>query len=247
MPLDPSSASSTRPPRSRFRWHRLWPLVLLAIVLGLALLFRLDRYLSVDALARHRAELAALVAARPLATALGFTVLYAAVVACSIPGAAVLSLAAGFLFGPVVGTLCVLVGGTVGAVALFLAARTALREPFRRRAGPWLARFEAGLERDAFAYILALRLVPVFPFWLVNLVPAFFDVRVATFALATAIGIVPGTVIFVGLGNGLGAIVDAGGRPDLGVLFEPRVLLPLVGLAALTVGTALWRRRGRKT
>jgi uncharacterized membrane protein YdjX (TVP38/TMEM64 family) len=240
VPVDPSRDSSIEPPKRRTR--TLLPLAVLIVVFAAAIAFRADRYLSVAELARHRAELGALVAARPIVTAVGFVAFYALVVACSIPGAAVLSLTAGFLFGPAVGSICVLIGATTGAVALFLAARTAFRETFRRRAGPWLARFEAGLQRDAFAYILALRLVPAFPFWLVNLVPAFFDVRVATFALATAIGIVPGTVIFVGIGDGLGAVIDAGGTPDLGVIFQPRVLLPLLGLAALSLGTALWRR-----
>jgi len=134
------------------------------------------------------------------------------------------------------------VGATAGAVLLFLIARTALGEPLRARAGPWLSKMADGFRADAFNYLLVLRLVPIFPFWLVNLVPALLGVPLSTFALATAIGIVPGSLVYASVGAGLGVVLERGEEPDLGLLFEPAVLLPLLGLAALALLPVAWRR-----
>ena len=151
------------------------------------------------------------------------------------PGGLVLTVTAGFLFGTLGGGLTAVVGATLGAVAVFLIARTALGEPLRARAGPWLGRMEAGFRENALSYLLVLRLVPIFPFWLVNLVPAFLGVPLATYALGTFLGIMPATFVFASVGSGLGAVFDRGEEPDLGLVFEPRVLLPLLGLAVLAL------------
>jgi uncharacterized membrane protein YdjX (TVP38/TMEM64 family) len=167
--------------------------------------------------------------------------------AVSIPGATILTLAGGFLFGIIWGSALTVLGATLGATAVFLAARTALGDALRRKAGPWMQRMEAGFRRDAVSYLLSLRLIPVVPFWLVNLVPAFFGVPLRTFVWTTAVGIVPGTVVYTSVGNGLGATLEAGGRPDLGVIFQPEVLLPLIGLGLLALLPAAWKRwRGRR-
>ncbi len=232
-------------PAGRRRTRRLLPLLLLLAAAAIVFTTGLHELVSLATLRRHRAALLLLVAEHPVAAAGLFVAVYVAVVALSIPGAVVLTLCGGFLFGPWLGTGLVVLGATGGAVLLFLVARSALGEPLRARAGPWLSRLAEGFRADAFNYLLALRLVPVFPFWLVNLVPALLGVRLSTFALATAIGIVPGSLVYASLGAGLGVVLERGEEPDLGLLLEPALLLPLFGLAVLALVPVLWRRLRR--
>jgi len=226
---DPAPA----PPRPL--WRRLLPL--LAIAAGMALVFAtgLHRYLSLEALRQHRDWLQDAVALRPLAAAAAYLGIYIVAVALSIPGALFLTLAGGFLFGIWLGTALTVAGATLGATALFLAARTAVGGLLRARAGSFVARMEAGFRANAFSYLLVLRLVPVFPFFVVNLVPAFLGVPLGVFVAATLLGIVPGTLVYASVGNGLGAVLAAGGAPDLGLVLQPEVLGPLLGLAALSL------------
>jgi uncharacterized membrane protein YdjX (TVP38/TMEM64 family) len=129
----------------------------------------------------------------------------------------------------------VVIAATVGATIVFLIARTALGDSLRRKAGPGMRRMEAGFRESAFNYLLFLRLIPLFPFWLVNLVPALLGVPLTTYVAATLLGIIPGGLVYASVGNGLGALFDAGGRPDLGIIFEPEIILPILGLAVLAI------------
>jgi uncharacterized membrane protein YdjX (TVP38/TMEM64 family) len=228
--------------------RRLLPVAILLLGLALFLLFDLERYFSFEMLSRHHAELAAWVAAHAALAALVFVLLYALVVAFSLPIAVVITPLGGFLFGVWLGALLSIIGATLGSVALFLAARTAFHDLFRARAGATLARLEDGFRRDSFNYLLFLRLVPVFPFWLVNIVPALLGMRLGPYTLATLIGIVPGAVVYASVGASFGTLIARGERPDFGVIFEWRILLPLLGLAALSLLPILYARlRGRKT
>jgi len=146
-----------------------------------------------------------------------------------------MTISAGFLFGTVPAAAYGVVGGTLGAVCVFLAARTAFGEVLRAKAGPALKRMEAGFRKNEFSYMLSLRLIPLFPFWLVNLVPAFLGVSLKTYFVATLVGVIPGALVYASLGNGLGVILDAGGKPDLAIIFRLDVLLPLLALAALAL------------
>ena len=131
-------------------------------------------------------------------------------------------------------------------MAVFLAARTAFHDLFHARAGASLVRLEEGFRRDSFSYLLFLRLVPVFPFWLVNIVPALLGMRLGPYVLATVIGIIPGAIVYSSLGAGLGMVIERGEMPDLGIIFEWRFLLPLLGLAALALVPVLYTHlRGR--
>jgi uncharacterized membrane protein YdjX (TVP38/TMEM64 family) len=131
---------------------------------------------------------------------------------------------------------------------VFLAARTAFYDLFHARAGAALARLEEGFRRDSFSYLLFLRLVPVFPFWLVNIVPALLGMALGPYMLATLIGIIPGAVVYSSVGSGLGMLLDRGEMPNLGIIFEWRILLPLLGLAVLALVPVLYTRlRARKT
>jgi len=199
-----------------------------------------NRYLSFAVLAENRDWLCSLVQQWGLLAAFGYIAIYGALVALSVPGAAGLTFAGGFLFGTWTGAVCAVIGATLGATALFVAARAGLGG-LAQRAGRFAAKLEAGFRADAFSYLLVLRLVPIFPFWLVNLVPALVGVRLGTFVLATFLGIIPGSFVYASLGSGLGSVVE---EPDLAIVFEPRVLLPIVGLAILAlipIGYKRWR------
>jgi uncharacterized membrane protein YdjX (TVP38/TMEM64 family) len=229
-------------------WKRLWPLAVLAA--GLALFFAagLDRYLSLETLRQHHAGLSAFVAGHAFAALALFMVAYVAVVAFSLPGGAVMTIAGGFLFGTLVAALAVIVGATIGATLLFLAAKTALGDPLRARAGPALQRMQAGFRENAFSYLLVLRLIPLFPFFLVNLVPAFLGVPLRTFVAATFLGIIPGTFVYAQVGAGLGSVLESGQPFSLSGILTPDVVLALVGLAALAVLPVVykWMRARRR-
>jgi uncharacterized membrane protein YdjX (TVP38/TMEM64 family) len=227
-------------------WRRFWPLLPLAAVLAAGYALGLQHELSWSSLAARQAQLRSFVHAEPLRAALGFVLIYALAVAVSFPGAVVLTVAGGLLFGTAAGVALTVVGATTGALVIFLAARSALGGLLAARAGPFLDRFREGLHRDAFSYILALRLLPVIPFWVVNLASAALGVRLLPFLAATCIGIVPASWVFASLGAGIGDVLAAGGRPDLAIILSPPVLLPLLGLAVLAVSPVIWRHwRGR--
>jgi uncharacterized membrane protein YdjX (TVP38/TMEM64 family) len=227
--------------------RRFLPLLLLVAGLAGFFAFDLHHYVSFAALADHRDTLNGWVERHAVLAPVAFVAVYALAVAFSVPGGAVLTAASGFLFGTVAGAALAVVGATAGAVAVFLAARTALGDTLRRRTGPWLRRLEDGFRDNALSYLLVLRLMPLIPFWLVNLVPAFLGVPLRIFVLGTLVGIIPGTLIFASVGNGLGAVLDTGRQPDAGILFEPEILLPLIGLSVLALIPMVYRRlKGKK-
>ena len=227
--------------------RRLLPVAILLLGLALFLLFGLDRYFSFEMLSRHHAELTSWVAAHAAAAAVIFVLAYALAVAFSLPIAVVITPVGGFLFGVWLGSLLSVIGATLGSVAVFLAARSAFHDIFQARAGATLARLEEGFRRDSFNYLLVLRLVPVFPFWLVNIVPALLGMKLGPYSLATLIGIIPGAVVYASVGASFGMLIERGERPDFSVIFEWRILLPLLGLAALSLLPVLYTRlRGRK-
>jgi uncharacterized membrane protein YdjX (TVP38/TMEM64 family) len=228
-PVDVPAAADGEAGGGRGSWRR-WA-VLGAFAAGLGLFFALGghEWLRFETLREHRDELLALTREQgPLALLLAFLA-YVVVVALSVPGGAVASLAMGFLFGRWVGTLLIVGAATLGATLVFLAARHLFADAARRRLGPRAQRVVDGFEKDAVSYLLFLRLVPVFPFWLANLIPAFTPVSTRVFVLTTAVGIVPGSFVFSNLGESLGRIES----PDQ--LLSPRVLtsLGLLGLLAL--------------
>ncbi len=228
-------------------WTRFWPLAVLALGFALFFVFDLQRFATLDTLRDNRAALSQWVAAHYLLAIVIFIGAYALMAAFSLPGALAATLTGGFLFGTWVGGAATVVGATIGASILFIAARSALADLLRAKAGAAIARMEEGFKKDAFNYLLFLRLVPVFPFWLVNLAPAFLGVPLRTFVVATFFGIIPGTFVFASLGAGLGVIFDAGGTPDLHVLAKPEVIGPLLALALLSLVPILYRRFRRQS
>ncbi|MGI9502415.1 MAG: TVP38/TMEM64 family protein, partial [Geminicoccaceae bacterium] len=166
--------------------------------------------------------------------------------AVSFPGGGLLSITGGFLFGSILGTAWIVIGATIGAVGIFLAAKTALGDALKAKAGPWLNKMEEGFRDNAFSYLLVLRLIPVFPFFVVNLVPAFLGVGLRTFTLATFIGIIPGAFVFASVGAGLGSVFDQGESFSPAAALTPEVITALVGLAVLAlvpVAYQKWKAR----
>ncbi len=208
----------------------------------------LQNHLSLDALRQHRAELQNLVEHHLVASCVGYIVTYAALVALSVPGGLVLTIAGGFLFGALAGTAKAVLGATAGATCVFLIAQTALGHLLQQRASGMIARLAEGFRRDAFSYLLVLRLVPLFPFCIVNLAPAIVGVPIRTFMLATLIGIIPGTFVYASVGAGLGSILDKEAELSLAHVMTPQILVTLLGLAALALTPTLYRmlkeRRG---
>jgi uncharacterized membrane protein YdjX (TVP38/TMEM64 family) len=229
------------------RGIRRW-LPVLVIALGAALFFAfgLQHYLSLDALRANRDWLYWQVADHLILVLAAYVLVYAGVVALSLPGATVLTLAGGCMFGQWLGTGITIVAATIGAALLFLAARTAFADLLRARAGPWLSRMRDGFQANAFNYLLFLRLVPAFPFFVVNLVPAFLGVPLRTFVLATFIGIIPGTLVYATVGSGLRGLFDSGAEISLGQVLTPQILTGMIGLALLSllpVAYRAWRKR----
>jgi uncharacterized membrane protein YdjX (TVP38/TMEM64 family) len=232
----------------RRHWHIL-PLVAL-VGIGIAVWRSgVATELSWGSLARHQAELLALATARPLAVAAAYVLLYATVVALSVPEASIVTVCGGLVFGTLVGGVLAVLGATLGAVVLFLVARTALAEVMARRARGFVERIRPRLQRDGFSYLLALRLIPAVPFWLVNIGAALCGMRLFPYTTATVIGIVPATFVFAWVGAGVGTVLAAGGTPDLALVFSPQILGPLVALALLALSPVilrrLWNGRGR--
>lgn len=228
-----------------FRSGRPWLMlpVLALSAAALALAWRHD--VGWATLAANRAALHRAADAAPAATILLYCTAYVGVVVLSLPLSAVFTLAGGLLFGTAAGAALATLSSAAGAVLLFLLARGALAPSVARRAGPWLDRLRPGLRRDGFSYLLALRLIPLVPFWLLNLAPALLGMRLAPYAAATLLGVVPAAVIFAGIGSGLDTVFAAGAEPDLSVLRSPPVLLPLAGLACLSLLPVAWRRLRR--
>lgn len=235
----------------RRNWTRFVPLLLIVACLAAGYAFGWQRYLTLDYLAASRLALKETVAADPIAAPLVFMGLYALVVALSVPAASILTIFAGFLFGWFAGGFLVAIAATAGATVLFLAARTAFGDFLRERAGDRVLRLAEGFEKDAFGYLLALRLAPVFPFFLVNIAPAFFHVRLRTYLAATFLGILPATFVYAYLGRSIDAVLTEAhqaGRPvGLADLVSPQVtvaflLLALIALLPVAV-RALRRRR----
>ena len=186
--------------------------------------FGLHNFLTFETLHEHHSHLTHWVAESGLTAGLIFVAFYIAAVAFSIPGATLMTITAGFMFGPYVATAYVVFGATVGATILFLAARYAFSDFLRAKVGGAMSKMADGFNENPVSYMLILRLVPLFPFWLVNLVPAFFGVTLTTFVISTFIGIIPGSFVYAMLGDGAGAILEAGQDLDLGIIFEPRCL-----------------------
>jgi uncharacterized membrane protein YdjX (TVP38/TMEM64 family) len=222
--------------------RRFWPIALLLAASAAAWTSGLTQQMSWATLARNQALLVAWVASHPVMAPSLYTLIYAGTVLILLPESAVLTVAGGLLFGTLSGGVLAILGSSTGAVALFIAIRHHLADAVAARRGRFADAVRLSLQRDGFSYLLAIRLVPAFPFWLVNLAAALSGMRLLPYAAATVLGIMPATFIFASIGAGLGSVLSAGGSPDLAVIFSPHILGPLIGLAALSLLPVAWRR-----
>jgi uncharacterized membrane protein YdjX (TVP38/TMEM64 family) len=220
---------------------RFGPIALIVAGLILALSMGWQKYLSFDVLAQQSDALKALVASRPLVVIAAFMGIYIFATAIAMPGAIWLTIGGGFLFGPFLGTALSATSATIGATLLFIAAQSALGGGLRARAGGLIDRLEKGFQDNAFSYLLTLRLLPIAPFFGVNLAAAFLGVPLRTFVIATAIGILPGGFVYAWLGSGIEHVIASGAKPDLKIIFAPQVIGPLMGLAALALLPTVWK------
>ena len=213
------------------------------LVLGLGIFFLSGAYemMSWQSVSAHYAILNGFVEKHLWLSYLIFMLGYAVVVAFSLPIALPLTLTGGALLGwPAI--ILVICGATAGAGVVFIAARSIFADLLRARAGPFITKLEAGFSRNSFSYLLALRLIPAAPFWVVNIVPALTRMQLSPFLLATFIGITPGTAIFISVGRGFDHILAAGQTPELAVLTSAPIIIPLVSLAALALLPIVVRR-----
>jgi uncharacterized membrane protein YdjX (TVP38/TMEM64 family) len=222
--------------------RRFLPLIVL-IILAVAGFFLL-RGFGWDGLARHQGQLASWVSAHPIASAALYLAAYIATVALSLPQAALVTVAGGLLFGAVLGCALTVTGATIGASILLIVVRSAFAQTLDRQRHRIPQQVQTRLARDGFSYLLAIRLVPLFPFWIVNLAAAVVGIRLRVFVPATLLGVIPVSFVLSSIGAGVGTILAAGQKPDLSsVIFSPHILLPLLALAVLSLLPALFRRR----
>lgn len=259
MSVAPPSAYRPRGPT-----RRLAPLIAVVVLAAIAYTVVGHSGISLESLVGHRTAIDTFVTQHRVLAVLAYIGLYVTCVALSVPGAVFLTVSGGFLFGLVAGASASVIGATTGATLIFLVARSAFGSTLLRRAGPRAIKLAQGFRNDAFNYLLFLRLVPAFPFFLVNLVPAFAGVRLAPFVAATALGVIPAAVVYTLAGTGLDSVITAemksyndcvaAGQTACQMTFEARnILTPqLIGalcglglLALVPVVVKRWRARSR--
>ena len=226
---------------------RFVPIAILMVGLAMALYFDIHKLLSFDVIGDNYSILKGYIDNQYILSLLLFSLVYILTVALSIPGASILSLLFGALLGTFIAGILIVVSATIGATIIFLAAKYAFHDSLKKRAGPWLTKMQTGFNKNAFSYMMFLRLVPAFPFFVVNVVPAFLGVSLPVYIITTFIGIIPGTFVYASIGSGIGYIIEQGRTPNLSVLSSPEVLLPLAALGFLALIPVAYKKiRGNK-
>lgn len=211
------------------------PIIVVGVAALLGAVFLRD-YLSFSALQENREALIAFRDANYLLAVVVFMTIYIVIVAFSLPGAAIGTLAGGFLFATFPGALFNVVAATIGALAIFTAARVGFGDKLadKMETGSGVVkRIKDGIDENQWSVLFLIRLVPAVPFFVANLVPALVDVPYRRFIISTFFGIIPGSVVYTSVGAGLGEVFARGETPNLGIIFEPHILLPILGLCAL--------------
>ena len=225
------------------------PLIVIALV-AVAGTFLLRDTLTFEALATHRESLAGIRDANYLVAALAFIAVYVVIIAFSLPGGAVATVTGGFLFSTVPGAALSIIGATIGATIIFLAVRMGLGDRIAARldgSDGMVKRIKAGIDGNQWSFLFLMRLVPAVPFFVANVVPALVGVPLNRYVVSTFFGIMPGGLVFASLGAGLDAIIARGEAPDPGIIFEPEILLPILGLCLLALLPVILKALGRKT
>ncbi len=242
-------ADMTHTPDRSSGFLRRLPLVAILAVAAIGA-FTLRDYLSFEALAENRETLIAFRDANYVLTALLFILAYVVIVAFSLPGATIATLTGGFLFATFPGALFNITGATIGATLIFLAAQWGLGEKLSARmdsSDGAVKKIKTAIDDNQWEALFLIRLVPAVPFFVANLVPALVGVPLVRFVITTFLGIIPGAVVYTSVGAGLGEVFARGETPDLGIIFEPHILLPILGLCVLAaLPIAIKAVRGKK-
>jgi len=267
MTIDKQQACDKGPSKPKSMFRRFLPLACLIAAVAMAYMAGLHKYISLNAVAEHREFLAASVGNNLVLAIFVYCLIYAVSTALSLPGGALLTIAGGFLFGWLIAGVATVFSATTGATLVFLIAKSSLGDFLTQRAGPFVKKLADGFNTDAFNYLMFLRLVPVFPFWLINIAPALFNVRLRTYLITTFIGIIPGTFAIAILGAGLGSVIDRqqaiydaciaekGAENctfniDAGALLTPQLLaaFAILGIVALIpVAIKYWKARANSS
>jgi uncharacterized membrane protein YdjX (TVP38/TMEM64 family) len=223
-------------------FKRLLPLFVLGAGFFTFFWFGLDSYLSFQALKDNKDLLSQWRDENYFMAVLSFVGAYGVLSGISVPVGLWMTVAGGFMFGTIGGGFLSLLGATLGAMAIFFAARFTLADVLKKKCGAAIAKMEVGFKENQLSYMLVLRLVPMFPFWLVNLVPAFLDVSPRTYVTGTLFGMIPGALVYASVGNGLNTVFESGSEPDLGIIFSPNLFIPIMGLAALALIPVIYKK-----
>ncbi|MBT3394512.1 MAG: TVP38/TMEM64 family protein [Waddliaceae bacterium] len=230
-------------------FKRFIPIAIIIAVTIAAYFFGVGEYISIENFKRHRVFLLKLVDAHAIMAPLLYIALYTLSTALSIPGGALLTIFGGFLFGQPYSVIYVVIGATLGAIVIFLSARTALGETLSKKAsGPRMTKIKNGIKENAVSYLLFLRLVPLFPFWLVNIAPALLNISLWTFSWTTFVGIIPGTFAFSQAGTGLGSILDSNEPFSVQGFFTTEMKIAIIALAIFALIPIVVKklRKGKK-
>lgn len=218
-------------------WLRYLPMIGILLV-AVAGFFTLRDYLSFETLRDNREALIAFRDANYLLTVIAFIAAYILIVGFSLPGAGIATITGGFLFGTLFGVIFSVTGATIGAVMIFLAARLGFGENLKARmeaSDGMVRKIKEGIDNNQWSMLFFIRLVPAVPFFVANLIPAFLGVMLYRFVISTFLGIIPGSLVYTSVGAGLGAVFARGETPNFGIIFEPYILLPILGLCALSL------------
>lgn len=204
--------------------------------------FKLYRYFNFQTLQSHREIWMSWLIKYRFRVTLIFIFGYILFVAVSLPNAVFLTILGGFLFGPLLGTAYAVLSATIGASILFVCAKTALHDFLYKKSHTRLKKFKRGFDHNQINYLLFLRLIPIFPFWLINIISAFFNVGLLTFVWTTFVGIIPGSAVYAFLGNSLNIILARGEKPNLNIIFHPLIIFPLIGLGLLILVPVIYKK-----
>jgi uncharacterized membrane protein YdjX (TVP38/TMEM64 family) len=225
---------------------RWLPLAIILLAILLTYLSGLYDYASLETLKKYNQQLIKWSEQHYWLLAVIFSASYAVIVALSIPVALLLSITSDYIFGIFAGTLYVLIGATLGATAVFLSVRLALGDWAYEKVRGWITKVHDEFQTNGFYYLLTLRLIPIIPFWTLNIIPAFFNLSLWQFMLATFLGIIPGTIVYVSIGNGLNTLIAAGDKINAGIMFRPEIIWPLIGLALLSLLPVIYRHMSQQ-
>ncbi len=222
---------------------RLWPVAALIVAVAALVAFGPDNAAVFATMRAYHEAIGVLIVENAVLAGLGYMVIYAVAIAFSVPGGAMMTIIGAFLFGWQLAAVYVVFAATIGAAALFLIARSAVGNRLHERAGPWMQKMEAGFQENALWYLQVLRLIPLFPFFVVNLVPAFLGVTLRTYVIGTFFGIIPGTIVFALAGGGLASVLaNEDAEFDLSSVLTPEVAAALVGLGLLALIPVIYKK-----